>query len=423
MEINKSKNVNVGSVNTNGGKFHLGDNYYKSIEYKELIKAIARLEKLIELTFDEKERRDYYKELEEEKRKLEEFKEGVISLAKIFQRITVNNERLKLARKYFEVGEFNMTRAVLDIEKMDQELEGLLLKKLELADNASINNKQLEEKSEEFLILAKLTSINYSLPNRYESTIEAYEKSISAKRSLDNFYNYAYFLLIHHTFDKSRKLFEELNDLIDDEYSDDEGARKYKAGSLANISNILRRTGFYKESLAKRIEALNLQKQIYDKESEEILLSKYNLSLTYSKLDNREKALMYLSEVNDGFDNQCESGNKELNKEFNKGHILNAGGVIYAEAGRMKEAIPWFIDAFEFRKMIKTDDEALDLALASESAHNTAKALYHEGEYNKAKQFALIADGLIKKAMLIDSLRFINDNNRNDNLLLKLYEM
>lgn len=82
MEISNSKNILIGDVTTSGGNIHLGDNLYKSIEYIELEKTITRLEKLVQLTKDEQDKADYYQELEEEKRKLEEFKQGVISLAK-----------------------------------------------------------------------------------------------------------------------------------------------------------------------------------------------------------------------------------------------------------------------------------------------------------------------------------------------------
>ena len=46
MDITNSKNINTGKIETDGGNVHLGDNYFKSIEYKELQKTISRLEKV-----------------------------------------------------------------------------------------------------------------------------------------------------------------------------------------------------------------------------------------------------------------------------------------------------------------------------------------------------------------------------------------
>ncbi len=53
-------------------------------KYHEIEKSISLLEKLIQLTNDKKQEQEYYQELVEEKRKLEDFKQGVISLAKTF---------------------------------------------------------------------------------------------------------------------------------------------------------------------------------------------------------------------------------------------------------------------------------------------------------------------------------------------------
>ena len=90
MDILHSKNINAGLVSA-GGDVHLGDNYYKSAEYADIAKAIERLEKLVRLEENEQERLKYSMELEEEKNKLEDFKQSVISLAETFQKIEIRS--------------------------------------------------------------------------------------------------------------------------------------------------------------------------------------------------------------------------------------------------------------------------------------------------------------------------------------------
>lgn len=255
----------------------------------------------------------------------------------------------------------------------------------------------------------------------YEKYIRYYENSIFLDRSISNLFDYAFFLLRNEDFEKSESLFEEVIELVNDGYYNDKVAQMYKAASLANISNIFRRTGFFTDSLIKRNEALELQSKFYEKGHREIILSKFNLALIHSKLMDYEKALYYIVETSNEFDRYL--SREEINLEFNKGHILNGRGILSAEANNLHEAAEWFIKAFEYRKTIKTEDKGLDFCLISESAYNAAKTFYNLQNYDKAKLFVLIAENEIKKAICIDSHRFMNDKKRIEILLVKLEEI
>lgn len=235
-------------------------------------------------------------------------------------------------------------------------------------------------------------------------------------------------LLQSKRYEESQALFEEIIELVDEKYGNDRAAQLRKAASLANISNILRRTGHIKESLKKRTEALKFQTKLYEIKDEyeqylrsDILLSKYNLALIHSKLFNLKEAANYMKEVCDKFDDQANT--ETLNSEFNKEHVLNGYGIIQAQAHNMREAGKWFEKAFNYRKTINTNDKALDFALIAESAINTAKVYLDLEEYPKARDFASAAYQEIVKAESLDNLRFTKDKNKIENLLSQLKKL
>ena len=209
MDISNSKNTNIGNIDSRGGNVHLGDNYYKSVEYKELQKTITRLEKLVQLAQNAKEKEEYYQELEDEKRKLEEFKVGVISLAETFQKIEIDTDRLESAKRFFDEGKFKEARAVLDTEKIRSDQKKLLQRKLELEKRSDENNEDLKNNSDEYLVLAKLTAIDFNQVDRFGKTIEYFEFSLKSNRNTENIFSYAHFLQKHNQNNRATPLYEE----------------------------------------------------------------------------------------------------------------------------------------------------------------------------------------------------------------------
>lgn len=213
QHIQNSKNVVARSlVNTGGGDFHVGDkttilnNYYHSAQYqkleaqrKELQAQFEQTQKKTEQYPDDKDfgsqLRDIAKKLREKGKKLEEFKAEVIRLAETFAKIPLNIERLQLARQHFEAGNYPVARAILDAEPMGQELEALLQRKTRLEEQRAENEQHLRDKAHEFLILARLTAIDFNQPNRFDKTTDYFEQSLKAAHTLENTFAYAYFFV------------------------------------------------------------------------------------------------------------------------------------------------------------------------------------------------------------------------------------
>jgi nephrocystin-3 len=97
----------------------------------------------------------------------------------------------------------------LDAEKMGQELDALLEEKASIAAQKSKNEGYLKDKSNEFLILARLTSTDFTLTDRFEKTLTYFEQSVRANRNEENIFAYAYFLNEHNQFLKALSLYEE----------------------------------------------------------------------------------------------------------------------------------------------------------------------------------------------------------------------
>jgi tetratricopeptide (TPR) repeat protein len=210
MDIRKSKNISTGSVSTEGGSFHLGDNYYKSLEYKQLKEREEELSELLTSTRDDLKRLKYSQRLNETRKQIKGLKKEVISLAEAFEKIPLDSERIKLARADFEKGAFKEARAILDAEKMSEELESFFIQRDTLEEKTKKNKEHLKSKADEFLILAKLTSFEYGLENeRFTKAEHYFQKSLSADRNFFNLFEFALFLQYNNQPEQSMALYYE----------------------------------------------------------------------------------------------------------------------------------------------------------------------------------------------------------------------
>jgi len=196
MHIENSKNIIGRDVNTNGGDVRIGDIYNKSIEYKEIQERIEELKELANSSKDDEKKLKFSKRLNEKIKQKEAFENEVISLAEIFQKIQINKERLKKAKQFFNEGKLKEARALLelDVEQIGIDQKKLLNRDLELEEKSKQSKIDLRHNSDEYLVLAKLTAINFELENWFEKTLEYYELSLMSNRNEDNLFSYAYFL-------------------------------------------------------------------------------------------------------------------------------------------------------------------------------------------------------------------------------------
>ncbi|MBX3336947.1 MAG: tetratricopeptide repeat protein [Nitrospira sp.] len=208
------------------------------------------------------------------RKKLEELKQEVIRLAETFTKIPINSDRLKLARQHFEAGNFSAARAILDAEQMGIELDDLLQREEHLQQQQAQVQALRMDKANEFLILARLTALNFDVPDRFDKTIEYFEQSLKAAHTLENTFEYAYFLHTHNQFNAALPWYDEalhirrrLADANPDTYLPDLAATLNNLGYLyRNRHDIAAAQAAYDEALdiRRRLAAANPETYLPD---------------------------------------------------------------------------------------------------------------------------------------------------------------
>ena len=194
---------------------------------------------------------------------LETLKREVLKLADDFQRIPLNTERLRIAKGHFERGEFEAARAVLDAEKMGNELDALISETERLQQKTEENQQNRKDKANEFLILARLTATDFSLPDRYEKTVECFEQSLRAERNTENLFEYAKYLYDHKQFTPALRYYEEA--LRTYRELAEENPRAYKpdvAMTLNNLAALQQAMNEHNHALANYEEALQIRREL-----------------------------------------------------------------------------------------------------------------------------------------------------------------
>ena len=241
--------------NVAGNKTEIINNYTgKSSDYKSLVEQIERQKRyLIRIPESETEERlaesAKLNELVEQEK---QFREDVFKLYETFTRIEINTERLVLAQAHFEAGEFVAARVGLNAEQMGAEQDVLLERQTRQQTDLSHTKAQLTKNANEFLILARLTAIDYELADRFDQTKSYFEQSLRAERNKDNVSAYAYFLHTHNQFVDSQPLYEESLLIYRDlAKSDSQTYLPFIANRLNNLGVVLKHRNEYTKAEAR----------------------------------------------------------------------------------------------------------------------------------------------------------------------------
>ena len=318
-QLENVQNAIVGStVTTEGGDVlvngHKVTNYFYSSQYQDLKKQADDLRARFDMTQQKIEKypadEDFKAELltiSEKRNKvdkqLHDLKQEVIRLAETFTKLPINTERLKLAQQHFEPGDYAAARTVLDAEQMGSELDALLRRGEELQQQQAEVETLRMNKAHEFLILARLTAIDFTLPDRFGTTIAYFEQSLQAAHTLENTFAYAYFLQKHNQFDTALPLYEEaltiyrrLADANPQTYLSD------VAMTLNNLANLHLAKNKFPAALAAYEEALTIRRRLADANPQtylpDVAMTAMNLSIFYLQaLSDRERSLDYARET------------------------------------------------------------------------------------------------------------------------------
>lgn len=202
-------NIDVPASVDAQGNVHIGHqivhNYYVSTDWQKLQQ---RLTDALENYQSFPEHPKFAQQLQTVQDEIESFKRDVVKLAQDFQKIPLNTERLKQAKAYFDQGDYEKARGVLDTEALGQEQEVLLAEK-------DVLETKLAANADEFMLLAQLTALNFDLgEERISKACEAFESALRSQRTAKYLNEYASFLNTEKIYNLAAVIYRELINLL-----------------------------------------------------------------------------------------------------------------------------------------------------------------------------------------------------------------
>lgn len=162
-EISQEGVANIAFQNVENTTVNITQQFAKSVKYQELISQLKILQDLLSyIPESEIEKRlSVGNQINEIESIIENFEQDVLALAETFNRIETNTERLIQAKKFFDKGDFDKSRSVLE-----NEIEQIKDEQVKLLEQHEKYEKEilpkLKQNSEEFLILALSERLNNS---------------------------------------------------------------------------------------------------------------------------------------------------------------------------------------------------------------------------------------------------------------------
>lgn len=290
----------------NVGRDKIVNNYIgKSVEYSDLQQRITDKQLLLSYIPEVKvaERLRISEELNALIEQEKQFKKEVFSLYETFTRIEINTDRLRLAQQHFEAGEFREARAAMDKDQMIIELVAILEQEESLLKKLKKNQQLLIEKSNEYLILARLTALDFELIDRLQQTEYYFKQSLELNRNHNNLFVYAVFLLEHKQINLAYGLFKEV--LLIFRRFEKEDTLKWApliSAVLSNLANIHCERKEYSIAQIVHEEAIRKLRQVAKTIPQNWLVSfagtTINVSYFYLKdMPDKEKSLAYAKEA------------------------------------------------------------------------------------------------------------------------------
>lgn len=137
------------------------------------------------------------------------FNRDIHQLSESIKKIPATTERLKIAKKLFKEQRYDDAINILDNDINSIRLNKLLREKKQLHKQQASNQAALNDSSAEFLLLAKLSSLDYNNTARVENTIRHYENALAAKKTAATLAEYALFLHKNQKFDAAAQHYQE----------------------------------------------------------------------------------------------------------------------------------------------------------------------------------------------------------------------
>lgn len=215
---------------------------------------------------------DFRMELQRAEQELNNFIESIRKLLDDIDKIPLNTERGKKAKAYFEEGNYQAAREILDTNEMGQEKQALLKKNEQIKKQLEESSTQISDLAADFLLRARLAEFNYQLGDqRIPTTQQYYEEALELSYTPQYLCDYACFLQSEKKFDDAEKIFLDALPICRNLTKND------LATYLPGVAIILTNLG----NIASHKRSRHDQAEAYYRESIEIFLE-----LTKNNIDN-----------------------------------------------------------------------------------------------------------------------------------------
>jgi tetratricopeptide (TPR) repeat protein len=234
----------------------------QSLDYQTLMQRISEKQEMVEFLQEKGETDRALKaaaELEVLEQEKEQFKENILRLYETFTKIEIDTERLAQAKSFFDRGEFREADAILNAERMAQDLDRLIERGQQLDQEKEAIDKNRVQLGNEFLIKARLRATFYDRANRFEEACAYFEESLRAARTPENVFEYAKFLQEHNCFIQAKPFYNEALAIYRDLAA--ENPHTYfpdVAGTLNNLAILQQARNDYGSALSYCTKALEI---------------------------------------------------------------------------------------------------------------------------------------------------------------------
>ncbi len=249
--IENSKNIVSAEIHA-GGHIIVGDgstiiNLKESVAYRNILRTIEELDSGLVKTLDRISRypedEGFRQDLIEISKKKHQAQEELWALKRELNTLVdlVNQlpeqtgELADTVRQLIRGGRFDEAKTLLHSERLNNELEQLLLDKTHLESREENNKRLLSQKAMEYMLLAGLTAASADDPDRSEKATAYYERSLLAERNVYNLFSYAFFLQKRHDFDQAIELYREIIQLPPGDDASQEQLSRIQAKTLTNL--------------------------------------------------------------------------------------------------------------------------------------------------------------------------------------------
>lgn len=281
-----------------------------------------------------------------------QFKEDVIRLAQTFEHISINSERLRMAKLFFDEGKFREVLSVMNTKEMIDEGEALLWEKDRFQSRLKRTDSLLQIKAEEFRIKAQAKAIDYTDPRRVDSTAFFYLQSLHYNDNVQTLYDLAVFFNDNHRYDSAFAYFPKL-------IVHPKAEAWQKANAYGNLGELNAITGDLPEALRAYSESLKAYESLYQQYPREprykngLAICYQYLGITYMSLGDLPQALAFFERYNQLKMELYEAYSQNMcHVCFKNGLALSYQylGEIHTSLGNLRQALAFFEQFNELEK-------------------------------------------------------------------------